>query len=72
VGHGLGRVAALFGHSQPNTPPGDQAGDDAVEHVHRRARWREAGSWPLKTLEEAQGPLMPKWIEQAGRVRGWQ
>jgi hypothetical protein len=25
----------------------------------------------LKTLEEAQGPLMRKWIEQAGRVRGW-
>ena len=25
----------------------------------------------LKTLEEAQGPLMRKWIEEAGRVRGW-
>ena len=25
----------------------------------------------LKTLEEAQGPLMRKWIEQAGRVPGW-
>jgi hypothetical protein len=25
----------------------------------------------LKTLEEAQGPEMPKWIEQAGRVPGW-
>jgi hypothetical protein len=25
----------------------------------------------LKTLEETQGPLMRKWIEQAGRVRGW-
>ena len=25
----------------------------------------------LKTLEEAQGPSMRKWIEQAGRVRGW-
>jgi hypothetical protein len=25
----------------------------------------------LKTLEEAQGPLMHKWIEQARRVHGW-
>jgi hypothetical protein len=25
----------------------------------------------LKTLEEAQGSLMRKWIEHAGRVRGW-
>lgn len=25
----------------------------------------------LKTLEEARAPLMRKWIEQAGRVRGW-
>lgn len=25
----------------------------------------------LKTLEEAEGPLMRKWIEQARRVRGW-
>lgn len=25
----------------------------------------------LKTLEEAQAPLMRKWIKQAGRVRGW-
>src|SRR5437868_149456 len=25
----------------------------------------------LKTLEEAQGPLMRKWIEEAGRVPGW-
>jgi hypothetical protein len=25
----------------------------------------------LKTLEEAQGPMMRKWIRQAGRVRGW-
>jgi hypothetical protein len=25
----------------------------------------------LKTLEEAQGPVMRKWIQQAGRVRGW-
>ena len=25
----------------------------------------------LKSFEEAQGPLMRKWIEQAGRVRGW-
>ena len=25
----------------------------------------------LKTLEEAQGPEMYKWIEQAGRVPGW-
>ena len=25
----------------------------------------------LKTLEEVQGSLMRKWIEQAGRVRGW-
>jgi hypothetical protein len=25
----------------------------------------------LKTLEEAQGPFMRKWIERAGRVRGW-
>jgi hypothetical protein len=25
----------------------------------------------LKTLEEAQGPLMHKWIEQARRVPGW-
>jgi hypothetical protein len=25
----------------------------------------------VKTLEEAQGPLMREWIEQAGRVRGW-
>ena len=26
----------------------------------------------VKTLEEAQAPMMRKWIEQAGRVRGWQ
>jgi hypothetical protein len=26
----------------------------------------------MTTLEEAQGPEMHKWIEQAGRVRGWQ
>jgi hypothetical protein len=25
----------------------------------------------VKTLEEAQGPEMHKWIEQAGRVAGW-
>ena len=25
----------------------------------------------VKTLEEAQGPEMHKWIEQAGRVPGW-
>ena len=25
----------------------------------------------LKTLEEAQGPLMRKWIEEAAGVRGW-
>jgi hypothetical protein len=25
----------------------------------------------LKTLEEAQGPLVRKWIEEAGGVRGW-
>jgi hypothetical protein len=25
----------------------------------------------LKTLEEAQGPEMQRWIEQAGRVPGW-
>lgn len=25
----------------------------------------------LKTLEGAQGPLMRKWIEEAGRVPGW-
>ena len=26
----------------------------------------------VKTLEEAQGPGMHEWIEQAGRVPGWQ
>ncbi len=26
----------------------------------------------VKTLEEAQGPEMQRWIEQAGRVPGWQ
>lgn len=25
----------------------------------------------LKTLEEAEAPTVRKWIEQAGRVRGW-
>ena len=25
----------------------------------------------LKTSAEAEGPLMRKWIKQAGRVRGW-
>ena len=25
----------------------------------------------VKTLEEAQGPEMQKWIEQAGRLPGW-
>jgi hypothetical protein len=25
----------------------------------------------VKTLEEARGPEMQKWIEQAGRVAGW-
>jgi hypothetical protein len=25
----------------------------------------------LKTLEEAQGPVMRKWIQQAGHARGW-
>lgn len=26
----------------------------------------------VRTLDEAQDPLMRKWIEQAGRIRGWQ
>jgi hypothetical protein len=26
----------------------------------------------VKTMDEVQQPLMQKWIEQAGRVRGWQ
>jgi hypothetical protein len=26
----------------------------------------------VKTADEAQQPLVRKWIEQAGRVRGWQ
>jgi hypothetical protein len=26
----------------------------------------------VKTADEAQQPVMRKWIEQAGRVRGWQ
>jgi hypothetical protein len=26
----------------------------------------------VTTAEEAQQPLMRKWVEQAGRVRGWQ
>jgi hypothetical protein len=26
----------------------------------------------LRTLEEAQGPVLRKWIQQAGRGRGWQ
>jgi hypothetical protein len=26
----------------------------------------------VKTLEEAQGPEMRRWIEQAGRVPGWE
>ena len=26
----------------------------------------------LRTLEEAQGPEMRRWIEQAGRVPGWE
>ena len=26
----------------------------------------------VKTVDEAQQPLMRTWIEQAGRVRGWQ
>lgn len=26
----------------------------------------------LTTLEEAQTPMMRRWIEEAGRVRGWQ
>jgi hypothetical protein len=26
----------------------------------------------VTTLEEAEAPMMCKWIEQAGRVRGWQ
>ncbi|MCC6381079.1 MAG: DUF1801 domain-containing protein [Dehalococcoidia bacterium] len=26
----------------------------------------------LKTVDEAEQPLMRTWIEQAGRVRGWQ
>lgn len=30
-----------------------------------------SGYAKLKTLEEVQRPLMRKWIEQAGRVRGW-
>ena len=34
--------------------------------VRRRDRYVK-----VKTLEEAQGPLMRKWIKQAGRVRGW-
>ncbi len=25
----------------------------------------------LKTLEEVEGPLMRKWLRQAGRTRGW-
>jgi hypothetical protein len=26
----------------------------------------------VKTSEEAKAPMMRTWIEQAGRVRGWQ
>jgi hypothetical protein len=26
----------------------------------------------VKTLEEAEGPEIHRWIEQAGRVPGWQ
>jgi hypothetical protein len=26
----------------------------------------------VKTVEEAQAPMIRKWIDQAGRVRGWQ
>ena len=33
---------------------------------HGRSRYVK-----LTTLEEAQGPEMHKWIEQAGRVPGW-
>jgi hypothetical protein len=25
----------------------------------------------LKTMEETEGPLMRKWVKQAGHVRGW-
>jgi hypothetical protein len=39
----------------------------------RRSTWRSDRSRYVKltTLEEAQGPEMHRWIEQAGRVPGW-
>ncbi len=55
-------TVSFFGGADFDPPPPHDPGTPSVE----RARYVR-----VKTLEEAQGPMMRKWIEQAGRVRGW-
>jgi hypothetical protein len=49
-------------HRSPRRPPACRALSGTTD----RSRYVK-----VKTLEEAQGPEMLEWIEQAGRVQGW-
>ncbi len=55
-------TVTFFGGADFDPPPPHDPGTPSVQGA-RYVR--------VKTLEEAQGPMMRKWIEQAGRVRGW-
>lgn len=55
-------TVSFFGGADFDPPPPHDPGTPSVE----RARYVR-----VRTSEEAQGPMMRKWIEQAGRVRGW-
>jgi hypothetical protein len=55
-------TVTFFGGADFDPPPPHDPGTPTVE----RARYVR-----LKTLAEAQGPMMRKWIERAGRVPGW-
>jgi hypothetical protein len=55
-------TVSFFGGADFDTPPPHDPGTPSVE----RARYVK-----VKTLEDAGAPTMRKWIEQAGRVRGW-
>lgn len=53
---------AFYGGADFDPPPPHDPGTPSVE----RARYVR-----VKTLQEAQGSTMRRWIKQAGRVRGW-
>ena len=55
-------TVSFYGGADWDPPPPHDPGTPSVA----RARYVR-----VKTLEEAQGPMMRKWIAQAGRTRGW-